>query len=628
MIIIFGVIYFKYCKTKGGIYHKEEIRELKEYHDKLQSDYVDFAYDQGWEIEGRPDNWTHHKTEKDTTKYTSPFYYDLGWKIHIGVKPRFQMEAIKIITQLQKKYKFNWKHQSYFPMICKNEADNAVFYNIKNCIKKLMKNEYNENIEPDDEIIKKLSIPIKEISVQLNYNEDNMEELSKECMILILDAYNKPNNNFNGIEIIKQLIRNIDKSVSFCNKLEKMYNGRNPIYPYIQEDGLLGNLFGKTFNVINKKQIIFDDNSGIQQTKFIAIYPYDDLTIRTVVDEIIGEFNNFIKKYNAENKTQIEWDDVFMTISSDFEIKKGITARLCEQNDRIVAVPKNTGNTGNDRYYPAIFNKIHKKFDEYLTINKLIIDKDIDGLNKIPNLYEYIEGYQIERRKLYAKCIDCKAIKDDEDNVIIQYSMTTDIYHDKDECVKTTYNFPCSKIREFKLVNEYRNKKCKVYDDKETFNYDFEKIETTNIEKTKQTYTKTEKGLAFANQLIDYIKNTGIMIDKLILDKSLKALAPYPQLIHHVYINTIEYNIFKYVDKQILLYIYVHLCDTNNIYEEEQYEYYEHPFSELYYKYDDDNEKYPSLLLPKRIKYINIVVDIYNVMYCDNNKINISRTYV
>jgi hypothetical protein len=527
---------------------------------------------------------------------------------------------------------------------CERDYHRAVFYNIKNYIKKIMKDEYNENIEPSDSIISVIFNLLKKPIIDAGKDRFvDINEMSKLIILVIKRLYNKP-KNYNGIETTKQLIKNLIEIKKTFIEHKSIY-GIYDFYPLIQENGLLNNTFGKNFKVKKTKisdnplkyseEIDFDNVNDTQTAKFIAMYPYDDLTTRTIIDDIIEEFNNFIKKYNNENNTQIEWNDVFMTIGSDFEIKKGITARLCEQSDNVVALPNGTYYSGialgNDRYYPAVFNKIHKKFDEYLTINKLIISKNIDGLNNIPNLYEYIEDYQLEKRYYSAKCIDCKAIKDKNNNVIIQYIIEKEVNNEKQKLIR---EFSCSEVHEFKLVNEYRDKTCKVYDDKETFIYDFEKIETTNIEEVdvdsyESRHTKTPNSTKFANQLIEFIKKIGkdeISDDnKLILHKSFKALAPYPQSLHYVYINTIEYNIFRYINYDLFAYIVHFFFGMNYVYEEYQYEYYEHPFSELCYRYDDD---YPALSLPKRIKYINIVVDMYNVIYCNNNTVKIYRKYV
>lgn len=605
ILILLGCLYcaIKYYKQNGGVYTKEDIQYFCDNHEEIQREYFKFVMEN--DLTNVFDSimlWVfYHKDKEDLNEFYYNyfvFHYKFGWKIHIGVKPQYQIDFIRIIykyyTETNNIYEF--KHMSYFPSLIDDEVEKFV-----NLYK-----EYAENHEVSEKMKEKIKL--------IETKETNRRQFFKIMAM------------------------------------------RYP--PIIQET------FGRSKDPIKTNdinEIIFDPQLH-QDSKFITIYPMDDANAKLIIHDLIELFDNYLK----ENK--LEWDKVFVGVGTDFEIKKGISVRFCEFADLCEGISKS------ERYTPGISNIIVNKFlENCIVINNLcnvpeIIDDKIqiiDGkiqtiANKnfvkiatIPFWEKFFEkkeigevnSIELDSNQLVITTEDgneifCNKLKKYEltpnNRIIDDYINKPVIIYDENKKIENKIEVE----KEYNINNEppipiFNMKNNYKYDDKnqdikeliENEDYIFSESNCYNcndkgdeyiIETSAKTKSliKNEKVDKYADEFIGNIYEK--KYDKLEINSILNVLAVYPEIILHLYsyFNNVRMSIFRGINNSVLYKILYHLIHSDDIIETKIIDNYQHPFDNLYYRLNDN---YKALLLPKKIKYINPVIDIYNILFADRN---------
>ena len=609
ILILLGLLYYiiKYYKQNGGIYTQEDIEYLFNNYEKIQKDYFNFVMEN--DLTNVFDShmlWVFYlkqQRELDEFYYNySIFQYKFGWKIHLGIKPKYQIDIIRIVYKYYNETTniYEFKHISYFPALISSEVDKFLSW-------------YDEYAK------------IHAVSEKMKNNIEFLRSTKCQKFKLMAKKYNKP---------------------------------------------LSKETFGRSYKIRNKYNIndIINISDLHQDSKFIAIYPMNDVNAKCIINDLMKLFNIYL------NKNNLEWDDVFMGIGTDFEIKKGIGVRFCEFADQC------KGTTILERYTPVISNIILNKFiDNCIIINNLcdvpkIINNKIQmvannnfiKIATIPSWEDFFQkkfgkiksiefnsNNQIDIKNINGIKVSCNRLKKYEltrnNQIIEEYiNKQVTIYENNEKItnkIETGKNYTTSIINTMPFIPMgnnipfipmgnnipfipiYNNDdidisrdideliKNKDYIFSESNCYDCidngdEYIIDTSVK--VKSLTQNKKVDEITNNFIKNLDKKKYNITE--INSILNVLAIYPEMMLHIYsyFNKDRISIFKNISRFVLYKILYHLIHSDNIIETKINDNYQHPFNNLYYRLNDN---YNAILLPKKIKYINPVINIYNILF-------------
>jgi hypothetical protein len=127
----------------------------------------------------------------------------------------------------------------------------------------------------------------------------------------------------------------------------------------------------------------------------------------------------------------------------------------------------------------------------------------------------------------------------------------------------------------------------------------------------------------FVDKFYEYANQSKFTSDQ--INNIFEVLSMYPGAIHRIYdyCNMASINPFINLKKPILQKILYHLIHSDYV-ETNIKDNYEHPFDMLYYRLNDN---YQRLLMPRKVKYINPVMLIYNILIAHGRIPNYPKNY-